>query len=171
MDYAFTKTPTHYRFSRPLHLAVWLVALSIFPLVWMGGLVTSHGAGMSVPDWPNSFGYNMFALPWEKWVGQYSGGVFYEHSHRLLGTIAGFAGIIAVSVAFCTRTARWIKLTVTALLLAIIVQGLIGGFRVTEVSLILAKLHGTFGQIVFALAGVCCVICSAWWVTPKTLGA
>jgi len=49
------------------------------------GLVTSHGAGMAVPDWPNTYGYNMFAFPFSKWVG----GVLYEHSHRLMATFVG----------------------------------------------------------------------------------
>jgi len=50
------------------------------PVIGLGGLVTSHEAGMSVPDWPNTYGYNLFLFPISKWVG----GVFYEHTHRLL---------------------------------------------------------------------------------------
>src|SRR5688500_17738631 len=56
----------------------------------MGGLVTSHGAGMSVPDWPNSYGYNMFTFPPSQWVG----GIFYEHTHRLLGVVVGFCATL-----------------------------------------------------------------------------
>ena len=55
----------------------------------MGGLVTTKGAGMSVPDWPNSYGYNMFLFPPSRWLG----GIFYEHTHRLLGTLSGFLAI------------------------------------------------------------------------------
>ena len=51
-----------------------------FLLIGLGGLVTSHEAGMSVPDWPTSYGYNMFALPIQFWHG----GAFFEHTHRLL---------------------------------------------------------------------------------------
>ncbi|MEY2410695.1 MAG: heme a synthase [Verrucomicrobiota bacterium] len=54
-------------------------------LIWVGGLVTSHGAGMAVPDWPTSYGYNMFYFPISKWVG----GIFYEHTHRLLAAGVG----------------------------------------------------------------------------------
>ena len=61
-------------------------ALATFVLVWMGGLVTSHEAGMSVPDWPNSYGYNMFFFPVSKWIG----GIFYEHTHRLVASGVGF---------------------------------------------------------------------------------
>ncbi len=52
----------------------------------MGGLVTSHEAGMTVPDWPNSYGYNMFFFPVSKWIG----GIFYEHTHRLVASGVGF---------------------------------------------------------------------------------
>lgn len=74
----------------PLHWIAVATVIATFPLIFMGGLVTSHGAGLAVPDWPNSFGYNMFALPFNQWVG----GVFYEHTHRLLGTVAGFCAIL-----------------------------------------------------------------------------
>ena len=62
-----------------------LTAAATFLLLGAGGLVTSHGVGMSVPDWPNTYGYNMFFFPLSRWVG----GVFYEHSHRLLATGVG----------------------------------------------------------------------------------
>ena len=55
-------------------------AVSTLVLLCIGGLVTSHGAGMAVPDWPNTYGYNMFFFPVSQWVG----GVLYEHSHRLV---------------------------------------------------------------------------------------
>jgi cytochrome c oxidase assembly protein subunit 15 len=62
-----------------------LTAAATFVLVWAGGLVTSHEAGLSVPDWPNSYGYNMFFFPFSKWMG----GIFYEHTHRLIGSVVG----------------------------------------------------------------------------------
>ncbi|HLL89733.1 MAG TPA: COX15/CtaA family protein, partial [Tepidisphaeraceae bacterium] len=72
-------------YNRTLHWLAIATTAATFPLIWMGGLVTSHGAGMSVPDWPNSYGYNMFLFPPSQWVG----GIFYEHTHRLLGTLVG----------------------------------------------------------------------------------
>src|SRR5271157_3106326 len=66
-----------------------LNAVVTFLLIGLGGLVTSNEAGMSVPDWPTSYGYNMFALPIKFWRG----GVIYEHTHRLL---ASFLGILVV---------------------------------------------------------------------------
>lgn len=68
-----------------LHRFAVLTAFATLLLIAIGGLVTSHGVGMSVPDWPTSYGYNMFRFPISKWVG----GIFYEHTHRLMATIVG----------------------------------------------------------------------------------
>src|SRR5216117_3413619 len=75
--------------NRALHVIALLTAAATFPLIFMGGLVTSHGAGMSVPDWPNSYGYNMFLFPPRLWVG----GILYEHTHRLAGVVVGMLSI------------------------------------------------------------------------------
>jgi len=72
-----------------------LTAFTTFLLIGLGGLVTSHEAGMSVPDWPTSYGYNMFVLPIQFWQG----GVIYEHTHRLM---ASFLGVLVVALA------RWL---------------------------------------------------------------
>jgi cytochrome c oxidase assembly protein subunit 15 len=71
-----------------------LVALVTLGLVCIGGLVTSKGVGMAVPDWPTSFGYNMFALPISMWM---TGGVFHEHTHRV------WASGVGLLVVFLTR--------------------------------------------------------------------
>jgi cytochrome c oxidase assembly protein subunit 15 len=77
-----------------LHRYAIAVALSALGLIAIGGLVTSHGVGMAVPDWPTSFGYNMFALPFSLWL---TGGVFHEHTHRQ------WASIVGVLVVLLTR--------------------------------------------------------------------
>lgn len=71
--------------SRALHRYAWLCAAATLGLITIGGLVTSRGAGLAVPDWPTSYGYNMFALPIRYWQG----GIFYEHTHRLWATVVG----------------------------------------------------------------------------------
>ena len=71
--------------NRWLHRFAVLTALATLGLICIGGLVTSHEAGMSVPDWPNSYGYNMFLFPPSKWVG----GILYEHTHRLWASMVG----------------------------------------------------------------------------------
>jgi cytochrome c oxidase assembly protein subunit 15 len=75
-----------------LHRFAVLTALATLGLVVVGGLVTSHGVGMAVPDWPTSYGYNMFALPISLWL---TGGVFHEHTHRLW---ASFVGVLVVAL-------------------------------------------------------------------------
>ncbi len=143
-----------------------MLALSIFPLLWVGGMVTSKGAGMSVPDWPTSFGYNMFLLPWDKWspfAGSDSGGIFWEHFHRLLGMLAGFVAIALVAAAFITDRRKWVRIGASLLLLAIIIQGIKGGLRVRDVSLTLAIAHGIFGQAVFSGACLFVLATSAFW--------
>lgn len=67
------------------HRFALVTAASTLVLIFVGGLVTNTGAGLAVPDWPTTFGYNMFLYPWSHMVG----GVFYEHSHRLIGSIVG----------------------------------------------------------------------------------
>ncbi len=71
----------------------WFTVAATFGLIGIGGLVTSKEAGMSVPDWPTSYGYNMFFLPISQWVG----GIFYEHTHRLWASMVGmFTVMLAV---------------------------------------------------------------------------
>ena len=71
--------------DRWLHRFAVLTSLATLGLLSIGGLVTSHGVGMAVPDWPNTYGYNMFFFPVSQWVG----GIFYEHTHRLAASLVG----------------------------------------------------------------------------------
>jgi len=153
--------------SRWLHGFCLATLIATFPLIFLGGLVTSLGAGLSVPDWPNSYGYNMFLFPPSMWVG----GILYEHTHRLQGTLVGLLAIFQCVVAWRTESRAWVKWLCTAVLLSVIAQGLIGGFRVTEISLVLAILHGIFAQIVLGTMAVACVVTSKWWRTAPNLSA
>src|SRR5204862_7020964 len=76
--------------SPALHRFAIFTALLTLVLLGAGGLVTSHGVGMAVPDWPNTFGYNMFFFPFSQWVG----GGCYEHSHRLIASAVGLCTTI-----------------------------------------------------------------------------
>src|SRR6059036_3304883 len=85
----------------PHRLAVAL-ALVTFPLIWVGGLVTTYDAGMAVPDWPGTYGYNLLRYPWQTWLaGPWD--LFIEHGHRLLGATAGFVTIGLLIAAFATN--------------------------------------------------------------------
>src|SRR5687767_1952176 len=129
----------------------------------MGGLVTSHGAGMSVPDWPNSYGYNMFTFPPSQWVG----GIFYEHLHRLMGTVVGMLSIALTIWAWRTEPRPWVRWLATGVLAAVIVQGVLGGLRVVMVQLDLAIVHACFAQAFFCLTALLCVVTSRWWIEAQ----
>ena len=83
-------TPPAPAHNSGLHRFTVLTAIATLGLVGIGGLVTSHDAGMAVPDWPNSYGYNMFFFPVSQWVG----GIFYEHTHRLVASGVGLLTIV-----------------------------------------------------------------------------
>ena len=131
----------------------------------MGGLVTSHQAGMSVPDWPNSYGYNMFLFPPKFWIG----GIFYEHTHRLMGTVVGFLSIALVAAAFLQPRVgwrqRWLALSVLS---AVLFQGILGGLRVVLVKLDLAIVHACIAQAFFCLAAFTALATSRWWNDSRT---
>src|SRR5205085_7136159 len=99
-----TRTPmSASRYNPALHRIALLTACATFPLIFMGGLVTSHGAGLAVPDWPNSYGYNMFLFPPRLWIGN----IFYEHTHRLMGTVVGMLAI-ATTIAAWRDGRSWV---------------------------------------------------------------
>ena len=91
--------------KRLLHWYAIFVAASVLVLICSGGLVTSHGAGMAVPDWPNSFGYNMFLFPVSRWVG----GVFFEHTHRLIASGVGLLTIALCVLTLIVEDRLWVK--------------------------------------------------------------
>src|ERR1700675_504777 len=136
-----------------------LVAASVLVLICSGGLVTSHGAGMAVPDWPNSFGYNMFLFPISHWVGD----VFFEHTHRLIAS-----GVGLLTVALCLLTLRvehrvWVKWLSSVAVLAVIIQGVLGGLRVTENNAVLGLFHGCLAQAFFCLVATIALVTSRFW--------
>src|SRR3954447_16535005 len=92
--------------SWPHRLAVAL-ALVTFPVIWVGGLVTTYDAGMAVPDWPGTFGYNLLLYPWQSWLAA-PWNLFIEHAHRLLAASAGILSIALVAVVLCADRRRWL---------------------------------------------------------------
>src|SRR5580693_9734002 len=91
--------------NRPLYWFAVLTAIATFLLLGAGGLVTSHEAGMSVPDWPNSFGYNMFFFPVSRWVG----GVLFEHTHRLIASGVGLLTVALCVLILLVENRLWVK--------------------------------------------------------------
>lgn len=182
-----------------------------FILVWMGGLVTSHGAGMAVPDWPNTYGYNMFFFPPSKWLG----GIFYEHTHRLVASSVGFltmllalwlhgkkarpvlrsGGIVFVVIGLlcclkfpahdpenislaivgllftgasfiwptCEPSPQWLRVMGLCAFVAVVVQGVLGGLRVTEMADSIGIFHATLAQMFFVLVSAIALCQTRFW--------
>ena len=152
--------PWPYRLS----LATWIASI---PLVLFGGTVTTLRAGMAESGWIRPDGYFLWAYPVEKRFG--SLGVFVEHHHRELGSLVGLLAI-AAAIAAWRKESRPLARTLPALaLLAVCVQGLLGGLRVLENSPQLAFVHGALAQAVFGLLFATALYLSPRWraVSPS----
>jgi heme a synthase len=136
-----------------LHRLALFTACSTAILIFVGGLVTSNQAGLSVPDWPTSYGWNMFTFPYSKWVG----GIRYEHGHRLVASFVGFLTVILASWTWLRDSRRWLRILSLVALGAVITQGILGGLTVkyllpTSISMTHALLAQTFFCLTIALA-------------------
>lgn len=139
-----------------------LLATLVFPLIWLGGLVTTTDAGMAVPDWPGTYGYNMFLYPLETWLfGPFD--LLVEHGHRLLASLSGLVAILLVFVTFRAEKRKWVSWFSVALLGLIILQGGLGGARVLFDDRFIAKIHGCVGPAFFCSVVAFCVVNSKWW--------
>jgi cytochrome c oxidase assembly protein subunit 15 len=102
------------------------VAGSTLFLIFAGAMVTSTGSGLSVPDWPTTYGQNMFAFPFSKWVG----GIFFEHSHRLIASTVGFLVVIQALWLQRREPKKFVRRLGWLSLGAVLAQGLLGGLTV-----------------------------------------
>src|SRR6202030_572485 len=143
----------------PRRLLHWFAIISTLSVLWLigsGGLVTSHDAGMAVPDWPNSFGYNMFLFPISRWVG----GVLFEHTHRLIASGVGLLTVALCVLTLAIEDRLWVKWLAGMAVLAVIIQGILGGLRVTEHSAVLGLFHGCLAQGFFCLVATIALVTS-----------
>lgn len=157
-----TPSPT----SRSLwpHRTAWLLACATFPLIWMGGLVTTYGAGMAVPDWPNTYGYNLFLYPLASWLSVWD--VFLEHSHRLIGASVGMITIVLAGLLWYAERRRWLRWLGVVAIVGVCFQGTLGGLRVIGDELFLAMIHGCTAPVFFALCAAMVTFTSARWQDP-----
>ncbi len=123
-----------------------LLVFSTLFLIFAGALIKSHEVGLSVPDWPTSYGYNMFTFPYSQWVG----GIFFEHGHRLFATLVGFLTLIQSVLLTFSSKPLWLKKLGFFSLFLVTVQGLLGGITVLfylppQVSIA----HGVLAQTFF----------------------
>jgi cytochrome c oxidase assembly protein subunit 15 len=142
-----------------LHRFALFTAFATLVLIWSGGNVTSKGAGLAVPDWPNTFGYNMFLFPVSKWVG----GIFSEHIHRLIASTIGFLTIILAVWLWRAESRRWVRQLGYAALIVVILQGVLGGLRVTLLKDEIGIFHACLAQGFFGMLIVIALATSRSW--------
>jgi cytochrome c oxidase assembly protein subunit 15 len=142
-----------------------------FLLVVAGGLVTSQEAGLAVVDWPNTFGYNMFLYP----LSRMTGGIYYEHAHRLFGALVGLTVIALAVQLWRVESRRWVRRAALLAVGLVVVQGILGGLRVTgrltlstavedmAPNISLAVTHGVLGQIFLGVIVGLTVVTSVLW--------
>lgn len=152
----------HYTEASPVGLRRFtkLVAASTLFLIFAGAMVTSTGSGLAVPDWPTTYGENMFTFPYSKWVG----GIFYEHGHRLIASTVGFLTIIQAIWLQRREPKHFVRRLGWIALAAVIVQGLLGGLTV---KLLLPKLvsisHAGLAEIFFCINVSIAFFTSRWY--------
>ena len=143
-----------------LHRFILVTATATFLLLGSGGMVTSHEAGMSVPDWPNTYGYNMFWFPVSKWVG----GIFYEHTHRLLASGIGLLTTVLAVWLWLRDPRPWLRWLGLLAFVLVALQGVLGGLRVTLDMDKLGIVHGALAQLFFVLTCALALFTSRWWL-------
>ncbi|MXW00999.1 MAG: heme A synthase [Holophagales bacterium] len=145
---------------RWLHYYLRLLAAASLLLIAAGGLVTSTDSGLAVPDWPNTYGYFMFAFPFSKMVG----GILYEHGHRLIASVVGLLTIGLAVWAWRVETRAWVRRLAWTALAAVVAQGLLGG--ITVIYLLpkpISISHAGLAQLFFALVVSLGVFTSPGW--------
>jgi cytochrome c oxidase assembly protein subunit 15 len=137
-----------------------LVAASTAALIFAGGLVTSTGSGLSVPDWPNTYGWFMWTFPLSKMVG----GIFYEHLHRLLASTVGFLIVVLAIWLYRSEPRAWVRRLGYVALAAVITQGILGGITVLwYLPDAISIAHASLAQIVFCLTTTIALATSRGW--------
>jgi cytochrome c oxidase assembly protein subunit 15 len=147
-----------------LNRFAWFTAFATLLLICSGGMVTSKGAGLAVPDWPTTFGYNMFLFPASKWIG----GIFFEHTHRLIASTVGFLTLILAAWLWFAERRRWVKNLGLVAVAAVILQGVLGGLRVTMLKDEIGIFHACLAQAFFGLLVFIALVTSRSWPPDKS---
>lgn len=143
-----------HRFSK------FLVACTVL-LILAGSLVTSHDAGLSVPDWPTSYGWSMFTFPPSMWVAN----ILYEHGHRLIASSVGFLTIIMAVWLWTADPRRWMRWFGVATLGSVVAQGLLGGLTVLFfLPAAVSTAHAGLAEIFFCMTVAIAIFTSPGWI-------
>jgi heme a synthase len=150
-----------------LHRFAKLVAACTVLLILAGSLVTSHDAGLSVPDWPTSYGWNMFTFPPSMWVAN----IFYEHGHRLIASSVGFLTIVLAVWIWIADSRRWLRWLGVAALGAVIAQGVLGGLTVLFfLPPAVSTAHAALAEIFFCMTVAIALFTSPGWIAGHVSG-
>ncbi len=146
---------------RGLHRFAVATALATVGLIFAGGLVTSTDSGLSVPDWPTTYGWSMFTFPLSKWVG----GIRFEHTHRLIASTVGLLTVV-LAVWLARREPRaWVRRLGYAALGTVVAQGLLGGLTVLLLlPPAVSVAHACLAQTFFCLVVTLAVVTSPRWI-------
>jgi cytochrome c oxidase assembly protein subunit 15 len=148
-----------------LHKYSRLVVASTVLLILAGSFVTSTDSGLSVPDWPTTYGWNMFTFPPSKMVG----GIFYEHGHRLIASTVGLMTIVLAVWLWTTDSRRWLKWFGVGALGAVVAQGLLGGLTVLFLlPPAVSTAHAGLAEIFFCMTVAIAVFTSPRWIDGYT---
>ena len=145
--------------SRWLNRFAWFTAFATLLLICSGGMVTSKGVGLAVPDWPTTFGYNMFLFPVSKWIG----GVLFEHTHRLIASTVGFLTIILAIWLWRVEDRQTVKTLGFVAVGAVILQGILGGLRVTMLKDQIGIFHACLAQAFLGLLVLIAIVTTRFW--------
>src|SRR5881394_1728671 len=149
-------TDRHYSW---LHRFAWFTSIATLLLICSGGMVTSKGVGLAVPDWPTTFGYNMFLFPVSKWVG----GILFEHTHRLMGSLVGFLTIILAVWLWVREDRPWVRNLGAIAVFGVILQGVLGGLRVTMMKDQIGIFHACVAQAFLGLLVLIALVTTQFW--------
>lgn len=139
--------------SGPLRIYSKIVCFTTLLLIFLGGLVKSTESGLSVPDWPTTYGYFMFSFPFDQMVG----GIKYEHTHRMLASVVGLMTLALTIWLLRSSVASWIKTLGIVAFLTVVAQGVFGGLTVLlHLPVWTSSVHGTLAQAFFLMTIMIC---------------
>ncbi len=134
-----------------------VIACVTLVLIVAGALVTSNDAGLSVPDWPTSYGSIYKLPPW-------TGGIVYEHSHRMIAEFVGFLTVLFAVLTWKSDCRRWIKGLKLGAIATVIAQGILGGMTVLFfLPALISSAHALVAQTFFCLMCAIALFTSRSW--------
>ena len=150
-------------YNRALHAYAVAVAVATGCLRFVGGLVTSTGSGLAVPDWPLSFGQ---VFP------RMTGGVLFEHGHRLAASSVGVLTVVLAIWLARAEPRRWVRRLGLVALAAVVVQGMLGGLTVLlKLPVAVSVAHAGTAEIFFCLAVTIALVTSRGWIEADARAA